>query len=108
VIAGHIAGIPIEEGVLALAPVGAAIATAVAIAGRGTLGRLRRRVRRSPRGELRHERSEITHQRNSAGFPPSLGAWRAPGVSRDDGTGGAVREAPVLERSSLRSCSSGE
>jgi hypothetical protein len=46
VIAGHIAGIPIEEGVLALAPVGAAIATAVAIAGRGTLGRLRRRVRR--------------------------------------------------------------
>jgi hypothetical protein len=45
-ITGHIAGIPIEESVLALAPAGAAIATAAAIAGRGALGRLRRRVRR--------------------------------------------------------------
>jgi hypothetical protein len=90
-ITGHIAGIPIEESVLALAPAGAAIATTVAIAGRGTVGWLRRRVRRSPRRELRRERNEITHQRNAAGFPPSLGAWRPPGVSGDDGTGGAVR-----------------
>jgi hypothetical protein len=46
VIAYHIMGIPIEESVLALAPAGAAIATAVVIAGRSTLGRLRGRVRR--------------------------------------------------------------
>jgi hypothetical protein len=45
VIAGHIMGIPIEESVMALAPAGAAIVTAVAITGRATLGRLRRRVR---------------------------------------------------------------
>jgi hypothetical protein len=38
-------GIPIEESVLALAPAGAAVVTAVVIAGRATLGALRRRVR---------------------------------------------------------------
>ena len=41
----HIMGIPVEESVLQLAPAGAAIATAIAIAGRMTLGRLRRRRR---------------------------------------------------------------
>jgi hypothetical protein len=41
----HIVGIPVEEGVLQLMPAGAAIATAVVIAGRTTLGRLRRRLR---------------------------------------------------------------
>ncbi len=41
----HIAGIPVEESVLQLAPAGAAIVTAVAIAGRTGLGRLRRRLR---------------------------------------------------------------
>jgi hypothetical protein len=41
----HIMGIPVEESVLQLAPAGAAIVTAVAIAGRTTLGRLRRRRR---------------------------------------------------------------
>jgi hypothetical protein len=39
----HIMGIPVEETVLQLIPAGAAIMTAVAIAGRTTLGRLRRR-----------------------------------------------------------------
>jgi hypothetical protein len=45
VILGHIAGIPVEESVLQLAPAGAAMATVVAIAGRTGLGRLRRRLR---------------------------------------------------------------
>jgi hypothetical protein len=40
----HMMGIPVEESVLQLAPAGAAIVTAVAIAGRTTLGRLRRRL----------------------------------------------------------------
>jgi hypothetical protein len=35
----HMMGIPVEESVLQLAPAGAAIVTAVAIAGRTTLGR---------------------------------------------------------------------
>jgi hypothetical protein len=48
----HIAGIPLEESVLKLAPAGAAMVTAVAIAGRTSLGRLRRRLRRrSHRGD---------------------------------------------------------
>ena len=41
----HIMGLPIEESVLQIAPAGAVIMTAVAIAGRTTLGRLRRRHR---------------------------------------------------------------
>jgi protein required for attachment to host cells len=41
----HIVGIPVEESVLQLMPAGAAITTAVVIAGRTTLGRLRRRLR---------------------------------------------------------------
>jgi hypothetical protein len=41
----HIMGVPVEESVLQLAPVSAALVTAVAIAGRTTLGRLRRRRR---------------------------------------------------------------
>jgi len=45
VILGHIAGIPVEESALQLAPAGAAIVTAVAIAGRTGLDRLRRRLR---------------------------------------------------------------
>jgi hypothetical protein len=46
----HIMGIPIEESILQLVPAGAAMMTAVAIAGRTRLGRLRRRLRhRSPR-----------------------------------------------------------
>ncbi len=43
-IVGHVMGIPVEEGVLQLVPVGATVITAVAIAGRATLGRLRRRL----------------------------------------------------------------
>jgi hypothetical protein len=41
----HIMGIPVEESVLQFAPASAAIVTAIAIAGRTTLGRLRRRRR---------------------------------------------------------------
>jgi hypothetical protein len=44
-ILGHILGIPVEESVVQLAPAGAAIVTAVAIAGRTGLGRLRRGLR---------------------------------------------------------------
>jgi hypothetical protein len=45
----HIIGIPIEEGVMQLAPAGVAMMTAVAIAGRTGLGRVRRWLRhRSP------------------------------------------------------------
>ena len=43
-ILGHIAGIPVEESVLQLAPAGAAMATVVAITGKTCLGRLSRRV----------------------------------------------------------------
>ena len=42
-IVAHIMGIPLEESVLQLAPAGAAIVTACAIAVRTTLDRLRRR-----------------------------------------------------------------
>ena len=45
-IVAHVMGIPIEESVLQLLPAGAAIVTAVAIAGRATLDRLRRWARR--------------------------------------------------------------
>jgi hypothetical protein len=45
VILGHIMGIPIEESVLQFAPAGAAMVTAIAIAGRPGLDRLRRRHR---------------------------------------------------------------
>jgi hypothetical protein len=47
-ILGHIAGIPVEESVLQLAPAGAAMATVVAIVGRSSLSRLRRRLRHPP------------------------------------------------------------
>jgi hypothetical protein len=40
----HIGGLPVEEGILALAPAGGAIAWAVAAAGRARLGRMRRRL----------------------------------------------------------------
>ena len=43
-IVGHVMGIPVEEGVLQLAPVGATVITAVAIDGRAKLARLRRRL----------------------------------------------------------------
>jgi hypothetical protein len=46
VIVAHVMGLPIEESVLQLAPAGAALVTAVAIAGRATLCRLRRWTRR--------------------------------------------------------------
>ena len=51
----HIMGMPVEESVLQLAPAGAAIATAVAIAGRTTLYRLRPR-----------RRHRVTHRGRSA------------------------------------------
>jgi len=50
VILEHIMGLPIEEGVLQLAPAGAAVATAAAVAGRARLGSLRRRLGRAARG----------------------------------------------------------
>jgi hypothetical protein len=44
VIVAHITGIPVEESVLQLAPAGAAIVTALAVAGRTRIERLRRRL----------------------------------------------------------------
>ena len=44
-IAAHILGLPVEESMLPLAPAGAAMVTAVAIATRTRLGQLRRLVR---------------------------------------------------------------
>jgi len=41
----HVMGLPIEESVLQFAPAGAAMMTALVIAGRAELGRLRRRLR---------------------------------------------------------------
>jgi hypothetical protein len=41
----HVLGLPVEEGVLQLAPAGAAMATIAALAGRTALGRLRLRLR---------------------------------------------------------------
>jgi hypothetical protein len=41
VIVGHVLGLPVEESVLQLAPAGAAIATALTIAARTVLDRLR-------------------------------------------------------------------
>jgi hypothetical protein len=46
VIVAHVMGIPVEESVLQLAPAGAALMTLVGIAGRASLGRLRRWARR--------------------------------------------------------------
>jgi hypothetical protein len=42
VIVAHVSGIPVEESLLQLAPAAAAMATAIAIAGRTTFARLRR------------------------------------------------------------------
>ena len=52
----HIAGLPIEESVLQLAPAGAAMMTAVAFAGRAGLSRLRRRRRHTPAAPRTTER----------------------------------------------------
>ena len=50
-IVAHIIGLPIEESVLELVPAGAALVTAVAIAGRTTLDRLTTRLRRRADGK---------------------------------------------------------
>jgi hypothetical protein len=44
-ILAHVAGIPVEESVLQLAPAGAAILAAIAIASRASLRRVRRQLR---------------------------------------------------------------
>ncbi len=49
-ILAHIVGLPIEESVLQLAPAGAAMVTALVIAGRVGLDSLRRRLRHLLRG----------------------------------------------------------
>jgi hypothetical protein len=46
VIVGHIFGLPVEESVLQLAGTGAVTVTVATIAGRNSLTRLRRRLRR--------------------------------------------------------------
>jgi hypothetical protein len=45
-ILAHVIGLPVEEGVLQLAPAGAATVTFVALAGRATLERLLNQMRR--------------------------------------------------------------
>ena len=47
-IVAHVAGLPVEESVLGLAPAAAAVMTAVAVALRATLDRLRRRRHHRP------------------------------------------------------------
>jgi hypothetical protein len=47
VITAHVMGLPIEESVLQLAPVGAVLLPAVVIAGRRRLGRVSRWLRRA-------------------------------------------------------------
>ena len=49
----HVMGLPVEESILQLAPAGAAMVTAVAFAGRASLGRLTRRLRHRPPGRDR-------------------------------------------------------
>jgi hypothetical protein len=51
VIIAHVLGLPVEESVLQLAPAGAAIVTAVTVAVRTTLDRLRRSGRPERHGE---------------------------------------------------------
>ena len=46
-ILGHIQGIPIEESIFQLAPAGAAMLAAAAVAGRAGVDRLKRRLRRA-------------------------------------------------------------
>ncbi len=46
-IVGHVQGIPIEESLLQLAPAGAAMLTAAAVAGRAGVDRLKRRLQRA-------------------------------------------------------------
>jgi hypothetical protein len=46
VIIAHVAGLPLEESVVQLAPAGAATVTLVALVGRATLERLLRLMRR--------------------------------------------------------------
>ena len=48
-IVAHVLGFPVEESVLELAPAWAALMTLVGIAGRSSLGRLRRWARRHRR-----------------------------------------------------------
>jgi hypothetical protein len=49
----HVLGIPVEESVLQLAPAAMAMLTAVIVAGRASLGRLRRWPRQRSSGEDR-------------------------------------------------------
>ena len=58
-IVAHVMGIPIEEGVLQLVPVGAAMVTAVAIAGRASLGRLRRRTKLLLGAVVTHQDADV-------------------------------------------------
>jgi hypothetical protein len=52
VIVAHVIGLPVEESLVLLAPAGSAAVTAVAIAARTTLARLRRRCPgRAERGD---------------------------------------------------------
>jgi hypothetical protein len=53
VIVAHIAGIPVEETVIQLAPVGAVVVPAIAVAGRTALNSLRRRLRHQLRRGVR-------------------------------------------------------
>lgn len=47
-IVAHIMGLPVEESIPQLAPIGAVTLTAVAVVGRSWLGHLGRRLRRRP------------------------------------------------------------
>jgi hypothetical protein len=67
----HIMGIPVEESVLQLAPAGAAILAAAAIAARTTLGRLQSRLRSR----------DAARQRKTMGEGAGCGALSASAIS---------------------------
>jgi hypothetical protein len=81
-IIAHFMGIPIEESVLQLGPAGAAMVTAVAITGRASLGRLRRRLRHRAPGED-HSAERIRGHQGATPTPAELCAARPPSHSSD-------------------------
>jgi hypothetical protein len=75
-IVAHVAGIPLEETLVQLAPAGAATVAALAIAGRTTLGRLQRRFRREAA-----EPAALTAARSASNSPSVPSERTTPGTA---------------------------
>jgi hypothetical protein len=67
VIVAHVMGLPLEESILQLAPAAVAMVTAVGLAGRTNLSRLRRLLRRAPA----RDHYERRRQKRFRGVRPS-------------------------------------